>query len=108
MTKLWYDEIKNYNSKTRKPKYVTGHFTQVIWKNSKEVGFGIVFNKNCLVSVANYYPGGNHNFDRTYLEPLLYLILGKVKSSEDLFNIENAINRKLLVINQIQKKHKAP
>jgi len=108
MTKAWYDEIKNYNFKTGKSKDVTGHFTQVIWKNSKEVGFGIVFNGNCLVSVANYYPGGNYNFDRTFSEQLLDLIPGREKSSKDLFNLENVKKRELLVINEIRKKHKVP
>ena len=59
---VWWNKI--YNFKTGKSKDVTGHFIQVIWKNSKEIGFGIVFNGNCFVSIANYYLGGNYNFDR--------------------------------------------
>ena len=38
MTKAWYDEIIDYNFKTGKSTGVTSHFTEVIWKVSKEVG----------------------------------------------------------------------
>ena len=59
VTKNWYSEVKNY-------KYNgdwsngTGHFTQIVWKESKEVGFGKCKNqKGKTFVVANYYPAGN-------------------------------------------------
>ena len=63
MTRSWYDEIKDYDFNTGKSKNggVVGHFTQVVWKDTKEVGFGIGFNGGNLVGVGNYYPGGNFN-----------------------------------------------
>ncbi len=63
MSKSWYDEIKDYNFDTGKSKNggVVGHFTQLVWKATKEVGFGIGFNGNSIYAVANYYPGGNFN-----------------------------------------------
>ena len=37
-----------------------GHFTQVVWKGSKEVGIGKAFgNDGRVFVVANYYPAGN-------------------------------------------------
>ena len=65
MSKSWYDEIKDYDFNTGKSKNgrAVGHFTQLIWKNTKEVGFGIGFNGNILITVANYYPGGNFNHE---------------------------------------------
>ncbi|CAL1294823.1 unnamed protein product, partial [Larinioides sclopetarius] len=37
-----------------------GHFTQVIWSNSRELGIGKAVSKNNrLYIVANYYPAGN-------------------------------------------------
>ncbi|KAF8788970.1 Golgi-associated plant pathogenesis-related like protein [Argiope bruennichi] len=37
-----------------------GHFTQVLWKNSRELGIGKAISKNNrLYVVANYYPAGN-------------------------------------------------
>ena len=58
-TKSWYDEIKthNFNGDFQND---TGHFTQVIWKDSKEVGFGIAKNKGGYTYVVgNYFPAGN-------------------------------------------------
>ena len=107
MTRAWYDEIKNYNFKTGQSTEVISHFTQVIWKNSKEVGFGIAFCGDLLISVANYFPGGNYNFKTTYSEQVLDLIPGKEKSSKDLFDLEKAIKRELFVINEIRKKYNA-
>ena len=38
----------------------SGHFTQLIWKDSKEVGFGLAKSKKGnLFVVAQYYPAGN-------------------------------------------------
>ena len=61
----WYSEIKYYNFETGKSNGgVTGHFTQLVWKNSKELGIGYYCdsNKACVV-VGNYFPGGNFNND---------------------------------------------
>lgn len=58
-TKSWYDEIKSHNF-NKDYQDGTGHFTQVIWKGSKEVGFGISKNKKGYTYVVgNYYPPGN-------------------------------------------------
>ena len=60
----WYSEIKDYNFETGTSNGgTTGHFTQVVWKNSKELGIGYYcVNKECTV-VGNYFPGGNFNND---------------------------------------------
>ena len=40
--------------------YGTGHFTQVVWKGSREVGFGYAQARDgYYYGVANYYPAGN-------------------------------------------------
>ena len=62
MTISWYDVIEKYNF--NEPGFVsgTGHFTQVVWKDSKEVGFGFALSDNGVYyGVANYYPAGNIN-----------------------------------------------
>ena len=61
MTDDWYDEVKQYNFNN--PGFIsgTGHFTQVVWKGSREVGFGYAqADDGYYYGVANYYPAGNY------------------------------------------------
>ena len=61
MTKSWYDEIYDYNFKKPDFKSGTGHFTQVVWVGSKEVGFGAAQSESGnYYGVANYFPPGNY------------------------------------------------
>ncbi|CAF0787118.1 unnamed protein product [Brachionus calyciflorus] len=54
----WYNEIKQYKYRDYQPG--TGHFTQVVWKSTKEVGLGLAkANDGSIYVVANYYPAGN-------------------------------------------------
>ncbi len=58
----WYDEIKYYKYQKLNDNnwYKTGHYTQMIWKDTKEVGMGVAVCPNGgLIVVANYYPAGN-------------------------------------------------
>ena len=59
-TKLWYSDYLRYNFSNPGLISGAGHFTLVVWKNSKEFGIGYSCDDNsrCFV-VANYYPGGN-------------------------------------------------
>ena len=62
MTMSWYNEISKYNYD--EPGFVsgTGHFTQLVWKDSKEVGFGYAISTDGVYyGVANYFPAGNIN-----------------------------------------------
>lgn len=36
----WYDEIKQYNWRSPSFQMNTGHFTQVVWKGSQQLGVG--------------------------------------------------------------------
>ena len=61
MTDDWYNEINDYNF--NRPGFTsgTGHFTQVVWKGSKQVGFGYAQARDGFYyGVANYYPAGNY------------------------------------------------
>lgn len=56
----WYDEIKNYDFGRPGFRSNTGHFTQVVWKDSKEVGVGLATDGNGLYFVVGQYnPAGN-------------------------------------------------
>ena len=60
MTEEWYSEIKDYDFSGGSSPGVTGHFTQVVWKGSKEVGFGVAKSRGGnYYGVGNYYPAGN-------------------------------------------------
>ena len=54
-TEGWYDEIKDYDFNNQGFSMECGHFTQVVWKESTKVGFGIAG----TYVVARYLPHGN-------------------------------------------------
>ena len=63
----WYSENKDYNYDTGKAKTngaVIGHFTQLVWKASKQIGCAVAigswsgYNPSYYVC-CNYFPGGN-------------------------------------------------
>ena len=59
---MWYNEVKDYDFQS-KPIYnpKCGHFTQVIWVSSKEVGLGKATSSNGMsFVVARYSPAGNN------------------------------------------------
>ena len=70
--KDWYSEISNYNFNTHSSNGgVIGHFTQVVWKSSLEVGIGYYCQGTQCCVVGNYFPGGNYNnLYSTNVEPL--------------------------------------
>lgn len=62
----WYNEEKYYNYNTFKsndPGQAVGHFTAMIWKSAKFVGFGIEYGAQdggySVYVTANYYPVTN-------------------------------------------------
>ena len=60
----WYDEIKDYDFSSGKSKNggVVGHFTQLAWKGTTQLGIGVAKSKqNSVFVVANYHFGGNFN-----------------------------------------------
>jgi len=57
----WYDEIESYDyatGRTRDGKEI-GHFTQVVWANSTEVGCAVARCGQENLMVCNYTPQGN-------------------------------------------------
>jgi len=65
-TLKWYEEIKNWSYETSASTGgVTGHFTQVVWKNSKQLNCGYATYTtdsalNAYMAVCQYYPPGNY------------------------------------------------
>ncbi|XP_068560027.1 Golgi-associated plant pathogenesis-related protein 1-like [Cebidichthys violaceus] len=68
---LWYGEIKDYNWSIPGFSGVTGHFTQVVWKDSTELGVGMATDGKKVFVVGQYRPAGNMNmagyFDKNVL-----------------------------------------
>ena len=59
--KAWESEKQYYRGKTLNPSnwYDSGHYTQMVWKNSKEIGCGKVECNDKIIVVCNYDPPGN-------------------------------------------------
>ena len=65
--KSWYDEVKLYNYNSPGFSSATGHFTQVVWKGSTQLGCGAARGTktmngtkfNAFYVVCHYAPAGN-------------------------------------------------
>ncbi|KAJ8733762.1 hypothetical protein PYW07_014313 [Mythimna separata] len=58
----WYSEINNFSFGKEPDVLKCGHFTQVVWKGTRELGVGSAKSKSGkLYVVANYYPPGNYS-----------------------------------------------
>lgn len=57
----WAEESKDYDERRFKctPGEVCGHFTQIIWRGTKEVGCGVAGGANGQFWVCYYSPPGN-------------------------------------------------
>ncbi|KAL9543690.1 hypothetical protein MBANPS3_007994 [Mucor bainieri] len=60
----WYNEVSNYNYASGQALNgkVTGHFTQVVWKGTTEVGCAATYCSNLRATyyVCDYSPPGNY------------------------------------------------
>ncbi|KAM7416857.1 hypothetical protein PAMA_018773 [Pampus argenteus] len=67
----WYSEIKDYD--WSKPGFsgATGHFTQVVWKESTKLGLGMATDGNKVFVVGQYRPRGNMNMEGYFEENVL-------------------------------------
>lgn len=56
----WYSEINNHSFGREPENLGSGHFSQVVWEDSKDIGVGIARTKEGQIYVvANYFPPGN-------------------------------------------------
>ncbi len=55
----WYREVDAYDFRSGRFGFDTGHFTQVVWESTAELGCARVECQNAEIWVCNYYPPGN-------------------------------------------------
>lgn len=58
---LWHSEIKYYDGQplTQRNYQAVGHFTQLVWHSTRELGCGVAQCQGRMMLVCNYHPAGN-------------------------------------------------
>uniref|UniRef100_A0A4W4G2J6 SCP domain-containing protein n=1 Tax=Electrophorus electricus TaxID=8005 RepID=A0A4W4G2J6_ELEEL len=115
----WYSEIKDY--RFNRPGFTsgTGHFTQVIWKDTKELGVGLATDGAMTFVVGQYLPAGNISnagyFEKNVLPPgsavdtkpiptrmSAFLILSALENK----NLAQFRNQLLAAVNRYRQRHR--
>lgn len=60
IVKSWYDDIAKYKFGLEPSSSECGHFTQVVWKDCKEIGVGIAKTHGKVIVAVFYDPPGNY------------------------------------------------
>ncbi|WP_299406983.1 CAP domain-containing protein [Acaryochloris sp. IP29b_bin.148] len=63
---MWGDEVQHYNYDTNQCSAVCGHYTQLVWQNTTEVGCANVRSGHQEIWVCNYNPPGNYRGQKPY------------------------------------------
>jgi pathogenesis-related protein 1 len=66
VVEAWASESRDYDYKSNKCRKVCGHYTQLIWAATSQVGCGVARNARREVWVCNYDPPGNYVGQRPY------------------------------------------
>jgi uncharacterized protein YkwD len=56
---MWYDEVKGYRFPNGGFSMQTGHFTQVVWRETTQIGCGVTSCNGMDIWVCEYDPPGN-------------------------------------------------
>jgi pathogenesis-related protein 1 len=62
----WAAESRNYDYNSNRCRGVCGHYTQIVWSDTKEVGCAVARGGGSEVWVCNYDPPGNWVGQRPY------------------------------------------
>lgn len=62
----WAAEAKNYNRDRNSCSGTCGHYTQIVWRGTKEVGCASARSGNRQIWVCEYNPPGNYVGERPY------------------------------------------
>ncbi|XP_049572541.1 Golgi-associated plant pathogenesis-related protein 1 isoform X3 [Syngnathus scovelli] len=67
----WYGEVKKYSWSNPGFSGNTGHFTQIVWKASTQLGVGMATDGNKVFVVGQYRPAGNISMSQYFRENVL-------------------------------------
>ena len=60
VTEMWYDEVKDFNFDLPAYNAKCGHFTQLVWRDSREMGVAKALSRDrTQFIVSRYFPAGN-------------------------------------------------
>ncbi|MGH0120706.1 UNVERIFIED_CONTAM: hypothetical protein FKN15_031635 [Acipenser sinensis] len=59
VVEAWYKEIKDYDFNRPGFQKNSGHFSQVVWRDSRELGIALATDSGLAIAVARYEPRGN-------------------------------------------------
>jgi uncharacterized protein YkwD len=62
----WASEARNYDYRANRCRGVCGHYTQIVWRDTRRVGCGAARSGRREVWVCNYDPPGNWRGRRPY------------------------------------------
>ena len=62
----WAAESRNYDYRRNKCRKVCGHYTQIVWRDTREIGCGVARGRGREVWVCDYDPPGNWVGQRPY------------------------------------------
>ncbi len=62
----WGSEVQDYSYATNSCRGVCGHYTQVVWRDTTEVGCGVARSGSQEIWVCNYNPPGNYQGRKPY------------------------------------------
>lgn len=68
VVEAWVDESRDFNAKanTCRAGAVCGHYTQVVWRSTREVGCAVARGRGREVWVCEYNPPGNYVGERPF------------------------------------------
>lgn len=66
VVKAWVSERADYDYVTNRCRGMCGHYTQVVWRDTRRVGCGVARKPGREVWVCDYYPPGNVIGEKPY------------------------------------------
>ena len=108
LVKALYDESEDYNYKDKDPE--PSNFTQMVWKSSEYIGFGMQKSKGKYYFVLNYYPTGNIDgeFQKNVFPPGTKVSNKGNKNKENKENKENTNNNSPIKKENIKENYYEP